>query len=279
LLAAYYSNFLMGLSASALAAHSMLMAEGKVNNLTNAILAGIMTLVFYNLHYAAGALFGAHSVQRNTPRMVFLKDYWWPIGLLTAIAGGVSVVFIWRNFTPVQWRIMGITALISVLYSLKANMPTSWLKNRWAKWLKLAVLAGTWTAITTWLWLPLDTGSVQWNATLAGRLLLMIAICMPFDVRDSYSDREKLGDTLFDQLGLRAVMQLSLAALVLSWGLTGIALFSSQSGAMGYLFTSVAYLLTGYLIVACFRKPKKLWPFLWLDVHLVVYPLSLWLSR
>ena len=162
----------------------------------------------------------------------------------------------------------GIFGSFALGYSFNIIPGSKRLKDQ--RWVKLGVLSGIWTAQTLLIWLPV-LNHPHFPEQVIARFCLMVAICLPFDLRDTFYDRRKMGTTLFDSLGLRRMLGISLISLCSSMAL----LFSFIPIGLVWMALGLCFCATALLICKTFRHPGQDSFYLYLDGHLIIYPLLL----
>jgi 4-hydroxybenzoate polyprenyltransferase len=135
--------------------------------------------------------------------------------VLAAIAVVVSLFFIHLK-TIVVLAIMGI---LSVVYVVKIiPFQKKWLAFRDIPYLKIFIIAFVWTLVTGWLPLVNENKvtpiSLQHLLFLSKQFLFVIAITIPFDVRDMQYDIEKNIKTFPLVVGVKITLVLGMLLLL-----------------------------------------------------------------
>ncbi|TAD84800.1 MAG: hypothetical protein EAY75_12410 [Bacteroidetes bacterium] len=271
----------MGLGALGLSLHGSFLLGNDNSGFLPALISGLVALLYYNLHYGLGTLQAQRHAALLTPRQRFMNAHFTTIFAISLASGILaSVLFCALSpFTPSQWWLLGGSGLITAVYSIKANINTRFLHGAWAAWAKPMVLSTAWTVFTLLPWLTTTTNHGHLVTVAIQRFLLLLSICIPFDVRDTLKDRKRIGATLYDSHGIKPLMLFSGVLLLLSLALGFVGPGVASPWLPNCLLMGTAYGLGWVLVRWAFKQPKKLWPFVWLDVHLVVYPLCWWIAQ
>jgi hypothetical protein len=131
---------------------------------------------------------------------------------------------------------------LSVLYNVPTKKPeTPWIPLRGIPLLKLFLIAYVWAAMSTLL--PVTSLHVPVEATtllvFLAHFLFILAITLPFDIRDHHTDREKRLTTIPHLVGIRWTKIIALAAMAFSsiilWQFTNSFLIFFFAGIVGLL--------------------------------------------
>ena len=269
----YFSNLLIAFSAAALTILTWLFVGTGPIDWSIVSISGLCTYIIYGLHYWFDRVKKPGKVS-HSPRGTFFDRYkHWLLGIfiLSAIA---LVVLIWKNFSLQQYLLFIIISDVSLLYSFNIFNLFGLQRLRNNRWLKLMVLSGTWAAITVLIWWPylLHHGDMLW--LFVSRWSFMLAICIPFDVRDTFHDRRNMNtQTLYDSIGLKPLLLLGLASLFVSFLLVSFVITRLNFPGLFYFTATLGYMGAAGLICNTFKHPKNDWNYLYLDGYLIFYPL------
>jgi hypothetical protein len=169
-------------------------------------------------------------------------------------------------------------ALVSLLYALPF-FPIKGERRALREWphVKLYLIAGVWTYIT--LWMPMRLSSTvigTWEmALLAERFTFIMAITIPFDIRDEELDSPKL-HTLPQLMGAQQATLLAMALLTFGIGVFILGLKEDLIIMRTMLWTSAVYALA-FALVYLGRKPRAYWFYLALLDGLMLLLGVIWL--
>lgn len=184
-----FGNVFVALGAFFLVYSSVIQLQ-LAHHLHYAVLVFFATLFVYNLQrifYKKQNAIPFQSVRRN-----WIAENQGAVKLLAFIGFlGVSVLFFY-NDTKIIFYLSPLL-LLSLFYFLP------FIKLRKKAWLKLIVLSLVWTIVTSVVPILLNgEGVIEKNQVLhiATRFCFMIAICIPFDIRDLQVDKSESISTL-----------------------------------------------------------------------------------
>jgi len=261
-----YGNWWIGLCAAALAqlTHHELGGDGANWPLMMAVLGA--TVVIYNMNMLSGLedlrTSGTGSVRHRwvmaneDALMVYLG-----VGSLLSLAFFLLHVSSWWLLVP--------AALVALFYVL----PLSGGKRlREVGLWKIFLIGGVWGVVTVGLpamQLKVVPSMAELLLLLSERALFVIAITIPFDVRDLSTDAHKGVRTLPSLLGWKRALALAVGLLALSTWLAAGRL--GMEVMLGYMPGTLAAL--GLIICTRPSRPDMYYSF-WLDGTLVLLPLG-----
>jgi 4-hydroxybenzoate polyprenyltransferase len=167
------------------------------------------TLVSYNLHRVL-------KMPQNGKLHLKGRRFRYILLLFALSLLAVSIFYIQKTAILVLFPL----AVITFLYSVPLRLPIWSLPLRKIPYIKVFLVAATWSALTVWLPLaemadvnkPLQTGLI-----FIERFFLLLAVTIPFDIRDLNDDKHLGMKTLPIVLGIRASLWISGAAAFLFW--------------------------------------------------------------
>ena len=235
------SQLVVSCGAASLYASSHLAITGTID-LRIATAVAAATWIMYAAHRWIGLRL--HPDLREVPRFKYVASR--PVLFLSgALICGLYLLIT----TPYMIRSLGWTyllgpAIISSLYSLPIIGPK---RLRDLPYIKIFVLAATWSWITV-LWALPEQGILH-SWSLAGAcFLFIIAITIPFDIRDQQTDHESQLATLVTLLGADKAKRLS-AGLLLIAGALIIFAYTRDVISLAYLLALIiTYLMSWRLI-------------------------------
>jgi 4-hydroxybenzoate polyprenyltransferase len=194
----------------------------------------------------------------------------WLQALALASALGAAACLPWLD--PAQWAALAHLAIISLAYLL----PLFGRPLRHIPYLKIVLIAYVW-AWSIWL-LPLlgQPGGLQAPEHWAGfgeRFLFLLAITIPFDMRDAADDRARGLKTLPLLLGHAGAKWLGIACLCIA---AVMALYAYPTSALAAL--ALSYATAALLIAAAHERRHDLYFLLALDGTLLLQAMALRIS-
>ena len=181
------SNFYVSLGVSCLTALSM-----HVYRIENYHLQGFVffsTLFLYNFIRLVPGDSIFKSVKSN--RHKFIYDHNIYLWALVIFSGLFSIYFVLPIFRFILWPLI-ISAVISLAYGLPIlRFKSSWNRMREVPGLKIFLIAFVWAIVTEGF--PNLLANQDWSLlALLERFLFVVAITIPFDIRDLKFDRNEI---------------------------------------------------------------------------------------
>lgn len=190
-----FGNSYVAIATACLIQSSIIQLSGNDHLIAYSFLSFFATVFIYNLQrifYKMPASKTLVSVRRK-----WVYENQLTIKLLTAIGfAGVAVTFFYTDFRIVFY--LSPLLLLSIAYFLPA------IKLRKNSWFKLFTLTIVWTMVTAvvpMLLLHKDLFSTECITHFFVRETFMIAICIPFDIRDMAVDKAENIVTFSQKLG------------------------------------------------------------------------------
>lgn len=201
----------------------------------------------YTLHFATAALQGPrHAWLLRNKNLFYILMVLASIGFIISITQAkLSVLYILLPF-----------AALTVFYSIPF---LRWKNKNWRlrdlPFVKVFLIAGNWTMIT--ILLPLiqygktvDDSEVLW--IIAERFFFVLALCIPFDIRDIDTDRQAGLKTIPNVLGAEKSWQLAYLSVMISLALSS--LHYTQTGETGFL---VSFLISSLTTIIALSIAKR----------------------
>lgn len=192
------------------------------------------TLFLYPLHRLLGSL----SIQESTPieRILWARKHKQALIPLVICGGVLSVYYFFQLSSELRWWFVPLAAI-----SLSYSLPIPWLKGsrkrlRDIPYVKIYAIAITVSVIT--LLIPLSNADLTTTELILlffSRVLLVLAVTIPFDIRDVHLDQPYGLKTLPLVLGVQRAKSLSLL-LVSGFTLFNFTLFFFFSTFSIYFF-------------------------------------------
>lgn len=197
---------------------------------------------------------------------------------------GVSLAGVGYGLSGIEWSSFWLLVAIGVV-SLLYDVPIGRLRLRDLGLIKIFLIGIVWASVTVWLpafhaGLPLSDADV-W-LIWAQRLLFILAITLPFDIRDILIDKALELSTIPRLIGAEASNRLSGWLLAGALGIEVIRVFTTHTAGLIFwqsvLGLMVAYTVT--LVVIRLRKPHYGDGYYlgWLDGMMLLQFVCLWLA-
>lgn len=208
-----YSNLWIAMGAASLFFAGFHVLGGERPEWRTLIFLMSSTLITYNMHWLlAGRAF--HRSRQEEKHQWYAQHYWfgWCVFGLALVGELWGVLGLgWR-----EWLFFAHLGAIAVLYNLPEHRTPGWLVSiRSIPFLKIFLIAYLWTALgagyPALLLNVLTWQSVGW---FWGLFAYILAITLPFDVRDLLEDKKKGVRTLPSILGLKGTKGLAYALLL-----------------------------------------------------------------
>lgn len=243
-----FSNIFIALGAVALTYSTITQLQLNTSNKTYLLLVFFATLFIYNFQ----RLFYKSTSGSDSIRRIWINKNQHVIKLHTAIGFlGTCITFLYSDYKLLLY--LSPLLLLSIVYF------TPFIKLRKHPLLKLLTLVLVWTMVTATTPLLLANESIAVNHLLhvAERFFFMIAICIPFDIRDLHIDKTENIQTIPHYIGEKKAKNMALLCISIS----GIILFIEYVGETIYIKTFVALILstlvTAILIAATSSKRNE----------------------
>ncbi|GAB4248604.1 MAG: hypothetical protein Kow0079_00830 [Vicingaceae bacterium] len=211
------------------------------------------TLIIYN--FQRFYRLSKSNLQNTNERLAwYLKNKRLIYGILvfSILTVGYKIFFI-NSF---QISILLLLALISVLYVI----PFFKIKNktyalRQIPYLKIFVISLVWAALLTIFILPsIKEVNYQVLMYLMERFVFILAITIPFDIRDLNYDKENNIKTIPQLIGIKKAVFLSILFLIISYAINYFLFYES----INWLFYSFIFLLEIIIILNTIKKKNEL---------------------
>lgn len=198
------------------------------------------TLVSYNWHRVLG-------MTQNGKLQIRAKPYRLIVLLFALLFMAVSIIFI----TKKAFLVLVPLSLVTLLYSLPLKLPLWYLPLRRIPYLKVFVVAGSWSVLTVWL--PLAErmnvyNPLQISLIFMERFFLLFSLCLLFDIRDISSDRKLGMKTLPVALGVKTSLWLSVLSAFIFWIMVVAQSFITMNFYPAILAGLIFMLFTGSLL-------------------------------
>lgn len=210
-----YSNIYIALAAASLSHASARLMGDTAPWSPLATLTFSATLLVYNLDRLVGT--SREDMILQSPRHTWIRDHA-PLLRALTVASALGVAASLPFLSPPLWAALAPMALLAGAYSLPLVITRRGRRRlKDIPGLKIVLIALTWTLVTVALpaldsGLPLHDRRIPW--LLAQRFLFILAITLPFDIRDIERDRRANITTIPTLLGRRHSRWLALALML-----------------------------------------------------------------
>lgn len=236
-----FSNFFVSLSALTLTLSTYLILQQDGLDYVSwhlIVFVFCSTLFVYNLYIIDYSSF----IHANSIRESWIsKNYKFVKTSLLISFFGIAYSFFFLNLSQLFFLIH--LAALSLLYVLPIKLGRFRFSLRESSMLKIFILTYVWAAVTVVL-PAIDIYKVYETSTVIAfceRFIFILALAIPFDIRDYYTDRQNNIKTLPGMLGILGAKRLSII-LLLSYILISFIIHST-----GYI--SISRLLSGALAI------------------------------
>lgn len=239
------------------------------------------TLVVYNLNMLSGLAelrrIGTHSERHHwCMNNELLMKATLAVGL---ILSAVSVCFL----SSVVWLFMLPLAFVALAYTIPiVKRQTSKIRIREIGLWKIFIIAGVWSGMTVILpsveYFGLDqlVEKLSWELAIE-RSIFILAITIPFDIRDLINDAKKSVRTIPSILGWKQSVVLAEVLLLAFISFVGLRIGIHHPFFLGYLISSIIA-----MIIVAFSNPQRndMYCSFWVEGTMIVqFVLVLVLSR
>lgn len=240
------------------------------------LLAGFMssgTFFYYGLHdYYTKVLTTKKTI--NSDRQLFWNRHYRQMLSAMLVVAMLAVWLGMKTYTPFRLLVFLLGGFITLFYSFPL-LPFPGL-HRWKEHalIKLTILSGMWAAICTFIVMPAYetlTWPIVWLFLL--RWLFMIALCLPFEVRDANLDKAVMKKTLPEMFGQKGLLILLIICLMGYLTLLAIAQLQHWLSVLTVLAAIVHLAYTSFLIRKSILKTYPPIMYLWLDVQIILQPI------
>lgn len=246
-----YSNLFIALCAASLAYQSMLINGANNIDRHYLYLVFFATILIYSLHRIIG--FGKLERITNSRRINVILKFQHHIllyGLLAFV--GVTITVFYINWYTVIW--LCLPGLLSLLYILPVFGKQK--RFRDLPFIKIFAIGLVWTWVSVFI--PILSIQKEMNFKqiifILEKLLFIIAITIPFDIRDMKVDKLHGIKTIPIPLGERKSKYLSLLLLVMAWLLTIVNHMVGYLSWWTWLALTLSYLITSLIVITIREK-------------------------
>jgi 4-hydroxybenzoate polyprenyltransferase len=270
-----YGNFFIAACAALQAWQTIYIRHYGVDGNPHIIFVFVATFFLYNIHkpltfYLKKDLFDNTTPhdERTKKRLNKSKNFETPLSILTFTAGMISLECYLRFYIDIQWQLMGV-GLLSMAYVLPI-----WKGKRLRDipYLKVFVIAGVWAFVTVIF--PLKSFAKEWYACdtfmIFERMAFILAITLPFDIRDMAWDKKTSVKTIPLSMGIKKTKILSYLLLFLSF-LIACFIFSMTVYTLNTLVAiGISLLISAFLIYKVDEKRGDYFYYVFIDGMLLL---------
>lgn len=210
----------------------------------------LATILIYSLHKIIGA--SRITKDTNSGRIKLFKQY---RNHLLWYSGIVLLILAYFVF-QLSWNIillLTIPGILSLLYISPLFYRGRRLRD--LDYIKIFLIAIVWTLIVVVIPLWNSHHSTTTIALLGlEKCLFMLAITLPFDIRDIEIDEQTELKTIAKKLGAQKVKYLAGILLFVAFGLSGILFISGIMDLYFLLIIGISYILSFWMIHVCTNK-------------------------
>ncbi len=223
------------------------------------------TLFEYNLHRLVTLLLVKDAI--HSEKHAWVRENKEAFFLLVIISAIAFIIVLWIAKTKVLLALAPI-ALLTLFYSIPLARSKSYIfRLREVPYLKLFLIAFVWAAVT--ILLPVVHAEVTFGRTHVAvifleRFLFVLAIALPFDIRDMETDRQANLKTIPLLLNEKRAMRLSYIAL-LAFAVVVAFHYSWQQAWSILLPLQITALITFYLLQSLRMRSKPFYHHGYLD--------------
>lgn len=271
-----YGNFWIALGAALLTLQSRFVLEGRYTFDSLPVLLFLGTWSLYSAHRLV-ALRRLDGLLDTSSRLQLLHTQKNSLLRYTVVGGALFLVGV-PYLSAYHRNMLIVPGFLALFYTFPIPGTTKRLRD--FSGIKNVVVALAWAWLTAWL--PLAISSEQFGYTnwliVIERFLFVLALCIPFDIRDLEPDAYTNTHTLALSLGAVGVRKLAIGALVLAGAAACI------NGLLGgykpsTLLAIGVSLCSTYQLIRQTNGHSDDWHYVfWLDGMLVLQPLLTLLS-
>lgn len=220
------------------------------------------TLVSYNWHRVLG-------MTQSGKLQLKAKPFRYIVLVFALLLMFVSIIFIKKATLLVLIPL----AVVTLLYSLPLELPLWYFPLRKIPYLKVFLVAATWSVLTVWL--PLAErmnmhNPLQISLIFMERFFLLFPLCLLFDIRDIRRDRELGMKTLPVALSVKTSLWLSVLSAFIFWTMVVAQSFITMHFYPAILAGLIFILFTGSLLCAKCKTHRNYYV-LFVDGLLLLY--------
>lgn len=237
---------------------------------------GSSTFLTYSMHRLIGIRY-SHAYLHQ-PRFAVVKDKQHHIMLYAAISAAYCL-YLYLGFTAAMQLHLLVAGVISIAYTLPLLGNGKRLRD--LSFIKIFLIASVWSYVT--IAIPLiqsaySTEAVMYYSTMI--FCFMMAITIPFDIRDLGIDKANKVPTLASALGVNRAKWLSTCLLIIAGTMSILDPFKGCVVSV-FFVVELGFLITGYLVWKSQPTSSDYWYTGVLDgsmmLFLFIYELQKWI--
>lgn len=248
-----YGNFFIATCAALQAWQTVHIRHYSIDGNPHIIFIFVATFFLYNIHKPITFFLKKTDLNEIAPqdkrtenRLKKSKAFEAPLSILTFIAGMTALECYLRLYIDSQWQIVGI-GIISMAYVLPL---WNGKRLRDIPYIKIFMIAGVWAFVTVIF--PLKAFAKNWYSCdtflIFERLTFILAITLPFDIRDMAWDKKTGVTTIPLSIGIKKTKILAYLLLFMSFLITFFIYFMSVYSLNTLIATSISIVASAYLI-------------------------------
>ena len=261
-----YSHLFIAICAISICFSTQLFHADHIDFTVKEVFVFFATISLYSLHRIVGIdkilrHVGAGRFQKIRP----LKSVLW---IIVITGGAISTYIYFFAFDRELQYFLILPTILSLAYVIPF-----WKGQRMRDiaYIKVFIIAFVWSLVTTVipLW-SIELENTSMNLIIVERFLFILAITIPFDVRDLQIDRQQGVKTLPSAMGVGKVKIVSLAALGLATLLTIFLWYNYDLSTPILVAYIMTYGFTSYLISLAGEDNSDYYFSGWLDATMVI---------
>lgn len=247
-----YGNFFIALCAAAQAVQTLYIRHLSVDGNPHIVFIFTATFFLYNIHkpitfyLKKNILEHNPAVERTEARFIHAKEFEAPLSILTFTAGLVCLETFFRFYISVQWLLFFV-GLLSLAYVLPIFNGK---RLRDVPYIKIFIIAGVWAFVTVTF--PIKAFGQEWYSCdtfmVVERMAFVLAITIPFDIRDMAFDAKTGVKTIPLSMGIQKSKWLSLFFLTLSFSIACMIFMMGVYLLNTLIAIGISILISAYII-------------------------------
>lgn len=206
-----YSNIYVALPVSLFAAETYILLGNKISLITIAFIY-FSTLFLYSFHRLT-AIINVSASDITTERLEWSKKHSTTVIIITLISGASSILFFLLLLDHLPFATLVPCAIIALGYSLPIWYSNkNFIRLRDINFIKIFLIGIVVSAVTTFI--PTNENLNDYSILIfISRILFIVAITIPFDIRDMELDKSQL-KTIATYFGIKKSKMISIYFLI-----------------------------------------------------------------
>ncbi len=194
-----------------------------------------------------------------TPLMAWMQSHL-PTEIILLVASGLAALILFLRFPVRMYFPLLIVALPALLYAFPLVFKTQSFRLRESAWLKIGTVAFVWAAVSVILpyyYYEMHLPPKQWMIPFLERFLLILALILPFEIRDIAIDEAYHFSNVAQRLGKKKTLRLAAAMVMMTFLLEGLRLMPPGPDDLPFL---LAFFAGSVCTLFLLRKSQKARP-------------------